>query len=63
MVEKPHAPALHLTPDTAPMVQFDDVQFSYGAGEKARPILRGVSFDVPRGATVAVVGTSGCGKR
>jgi ATP-binding cassette subfamily B multidrug efflux pump len=42
----------------APLVQFDAVEFSYGA----EPVLRGVSFDVPRGATVAVVGATGSGK-
>lgn len=59
IVEKPHAPALHLNPSTTPMLQFHNVHFRYN---DARPILHDVSFDVPRGATVAVVGTSGCGK-
>ena len=40
-------------------VQFDDVHFAY---EPARPILRGLSFTIPAGRTVAVVGPSGAGK-
>jgi ATP-binding cassette subfamily B protein len=40
-------------------VRFENVDFSY---EARRSILHGVSFDVPAGKTVAVVGTSGAGK-
>ncbi|WP_218510164.1 ABC transporter ATP-binding protein/permease [Variovorax sp. dw_308] len=40
-------------------VRFEDVSFAY---EPARPILRHVSFEIPAGKTVAVVGPSGSGK-
>ncbi len=40
-------------------VSFDKVSFSYDA---ERPILRGISFAVPAGHTVAIVGPSGAGK-
>jgi ATP-binding cassette subfamily B protein len=40
-------------------VRFDDVQFSY---DPERPILKGLSFEVPAGKTVAIVGPSGAGK-
>ena len=40
-------------------VRFDDVHFAY---DPARPILHGVSFEIPAGKTVAVVGPSGAGK-
>ena len=40
-------------------VTFDDVHFSYDAN---RPILKGISFEVPAGKTVAIVGPSGAGK-
>ncbi|OCJ06618.1 metal ABC transporter permease [Agrobacterium sp. 13-626] len=40
-------------------ISFKDVHFAYAA---ARPILKGISFEVPAGKTVAVVGPSGAGK-
>ncbi|AVA20937.1 MULTISPECIES: ABC transporter ATP-binding protein/permease [unclassified Rhizobium] len=40
-------------------ISFKDVHFAY---ESARPILKGISFEVPAGKTVAVVGPSGAGK-
>ena len=43
----------------APAVRFENVRFSY---EPARPILHGISFEIPAGKTVAVVGPSGAGK-
>ena len=52
-------------PDAKPLVthggsvRFDDVRFGYDAD---REILHGVSFEIPAGKTVAVVGPSGSGK-
>ncbi|MCF6110074.1 ABCB family ABC transporter ATP-binding protein/permease [Mesorhizobium muleiense] len=40
-------------------VEFRDVQFSYDPNRK---ILKGISFEVPAGKTVAIVGPSGAGK-
>jgi ABC-type transport system involved in Fe-S cluster assembly fused permease/ATPase subunit len=40
-------------------VVFDDVAFAY---DPQRPILRGISFEAPPGATIAIVGPSGAGK-
>jgi ATP-binding cassette subfamily B protein len=42
-----------------PSVRFDRVSFAY---DPARPILHDLSFDIPGGKTVAVVGSSGAGK-
>src|SRR4051812_37358373 len=44
---------------TAGSVRFDDVRFSY---DPEREILKGLSFEVPAGKTVAIVGPSGAGK-
>ena len=44
-------------------VRFQDVHFEYpGAREKGAPVLKGVSFEIPAGQTVALVGPSGAGK-
>ena len=42
----------------APEIRFDAVAFAYGD----QPILRGLSFTAPAGATTAIVGASGAGK-
>jgi ABC-type multidrug transport system fused ATPase/permease subunit len=42
-----------------PAVAFDRVTFAYPGGE---PVLREVSFTVPRGSRIALVGPSGAGK-
>jgi ATP-binding cassette subfamily B protein len=59
--DEPDAPGCGVHPEGAPdaLVEFDDVHFAYAIGE---PVLRGVTFQIPRGATVAVVGATGSGK-
>jgi ATP-binding cassette, subfamily B, heavy metal transporter len=54
--DKPDAKPLVVSAGT---VRFEDVRFAY---EPARPILKGISFEVPAGKTVAIVGPSGAGK-
>jgi ATP-binding cassette, subfamily B, heavy metal transporter len=44
---------------TGGAVRFDDVRFHYDAD---RPILEGLTFEVPAGKMVAIVGPSGAGK-
>ena len=44
---------------SGPVLSFEDVHFHY---DPDRPILKGVSFTVPAGKTIAVVGPSGAGK-
>jgi ATP-binding cassette subfamily B protein len=55
--DAPGAQALAL--QGAPDVVFDRVSFAY---ESDRPILKDISFTIPAGKTVAVVGPSGSGK-
>lgn len=54
--DKPGAPALKVQGGE---IVFDNVTFAY---EPERTILKGISFRVPAGKTVAVVGPSGAGK-
>ncbi|MFG1205764.1 ABC transporter ATP-binding protein/permease [Xanthobacter flavus] len=56
VTDRPGAPDLVVSGGT---VRFEDVRFSYDAG---REILKGISFEVPAGRTVAIVGPSGAGK-
>lgn len=58
--------AMPLWLEGTPAVAFDNVVFSYDpqgvSGKDARQILHGISFVIPAGKTVAVVGASGSGK-
>ena len=56
VADKPGAPPLAVTSGE---IRFDDVVFSY---DRERTVLKGISFRVPAGKTVAVVGPSGAGK-
>ena len=56
VADAPGAPDLDINQGT---VCFENVSFAY---DPARPILHGVSFEIPPGKTVAVVGASGAGK-
>ncbi len=56
VVEQPGAPAL---PPGDGAVRFEHVTFGYDAD---KPVLHDISFDVPPGRTVALVGPTGAGK-
>lgn len=46
-----------MTPDSSD-IQFKDVNFQYVEG---KPIFNNISFTIPSGKKVAIVGGSGCG--
>jgi ATP-binding cassette subfamily B protein len=58
-------PEIKDRPDAKPLevrqgtIRFEDVRFAY---DPERQILKGLSFEVPAGRTVAIVGPSGAGK-
>jgi ATP-binding cassette subfamily B protein len=54
--DRPGAPPLSVRKGA---IRFEDVHFAY---DPERPILKGISFEVPANATVAIVGPSGAGK-
>jgi ATP-binding cassette subfamily B protein RaxB len=54
------APAAATPHDASGAIELKDVGFRYAAGEA--PLLRGLSFRIEAGESVAIVGPSGCGK-
>ena len=56
IADLPNAPALSIQ---GGRIEFKDVKFGY---DPRRQILKGVSFSIPAGQTIAVVGASGAGK-
>ncbi len=56
VVDRPDARELQIGQGA---ISFRNVHFAYDAD---RPILKGISFEVPAGKTVAIVGPSGAGK-
>ena len=56
VADKPNAKTLQIEEGK---IELDSIAFGY---EVERPILKGVSLDVPGGQTIAIVGASGSGK-
>ena len=54
--DRPGAKPLEVRAGT---LRFENVEFAYNPD---RPILKGISFEVPAGKTIAIVGPSGAGK-
>ena len=63
VADAPDAQPLAIGSADGAEVRFRNVTFGYGHGqEQDRTILHDISFDIPAGKTVAVVGPSGSGK-
>ena len=56
VADEPHAGTLEVT---KAVIEFDDVRFGY---KSDREILKGISFKIDSGKTLAIVGPSGSGK-
>lgn len=52
-------PGARVMPRGSGQIKFDDVSFSY---DNNRTVLDHLSFEVPSGSSVAIVGPTGCGK-
>jgi len=57
--DRPRTDGTRPFPGLREAIRFENVSFSYTSGV---PVLRQVGFDVPRGATTALIGRTGAGK-
>lgn len=48
--------------NAAPLIKVEDLKKSYGRGETATEVLKGLNFTIPRGQMTALLGPSGSGK-
>ncbi|XXY44051.1 ABC transporter ATP-binding protein [Sorangium sp. So ce269] len=55
-------PSTEAAPPAEALLKVSDLRVSFTADGRVTRVLDGVSFTVPRGRTVALVGESGCGK-
>ncbi|GAA5955967.1 hypothetical protein JCM3765_000056 [Sporobolomyces pararoseus] len=59
IVDRPNSVELKIDPDEGGDIEFRDVTFSY---DGKKDVLKGISFKVEKGQSVALVGSSGGGK-
>jgi ATP-binding cassette subfamily B protein len=62
--DSPHSAASGLGPEAvlSGEIEFRHLNFSYGDGADATPVLRDISLHIPAGTSLAIVGPTGCGK-
>jgi subfamily B ATP-binding cassette protein MsbA len=60
--EMQEAPGAQILPAVQGLVQFEDVSFDYGDGNREQEVLRDVSLVARPGQVIALVGPSGAGK-
>ncbi|WP_343315829.1 ABC transporter ATP-binding protein [Brucella sp. BE17] len=44
------------------MIEVENLSVSFGSGEAAKQVVKGVSFKAKKGETLGIIGESGCGK-
>jgi peptide/nickel transport system ATP-binding protein len=54
--------AVPATPNSAPLLEVEDLVVSFSRGNKTVQAVAGVSFTLDKGETLGLVGESGCGK-
>ena len=55
-------PLAHSVPDSQGGLEFRDVWFTYDSKDNGRAVLKNISFDLPRGHKLGIVGRTGAGK-
>jgi len=55
-------PLAHSVPDSQGGLEFCDVWFTYDSKDNGRAVLKNISFDLPRGHKLGIVGRTGAGK-
>lgn len=55
-------PLVHSVPDSQGGLEFRDVWFTYDSKDNGRAVLKNISFDLPRGHKLGIVGRTGAGK-
>lgn len=61
-VPSPSSPSPVVAPPSGPILEVTDLRTHFFTDDGVLPAVDGVTFTIPRGKTLALVGESGCGK-